>query len=525
MKGWPRTFYARISTIFLLLVLALGVGIAAIAFRAAGNLFGDVEQLLNRNYAKSIAEEIAPAVAQGFDSNKVAIVIRSLMILNPQVEIYILDETGKILGYYLNPNEAVYRAAVNLEPIRTFIESGGMRLGTNDDPRSPTRSKRFSAALLDMGGVPGYVYIILGGAQYDSSLRMIRNSYYLRAGIISFLLAVTCTLLLGLLLFFFLTRRLRVLREAVRAFERGDLGRRVDARGSDELGALGKAFNDMAGTIAADVEKLRLSERMRGELIGNISHDLRSPLASVQGCLETVLMKEGELAPEEKRKLLEIGLRNTESLHRLVEELFDLVKLETRQVQPQKESFSIAELAQDVVLKLAAQAEKAGVSMTVEAGGGVPPVSGDIGMIERVLTNLIENALRFTPQGGRVEVALGRGAPSTVQQGAPSTAQQGGPSTAPTENEVVQVSVRDTGTGIDPEDLPHIFERFYRADKSRDRSTGGAGLGLAIARQIVEMHAGRLEVESAPGRGTRFHFNLPVTHSSPFRDTFVTSRD
>jgi signal transduction histidine kinase len=497
--GRLRSFYARISTIFLLLVLALGGGIVVIAFNAAGSLFGDVEQLLNRDYARSIARELAPAVSEGFDDKRVMAAIHSMMILNPRVEIYILDAAGKILGYFLNPHETVYRRTVDLRPVLAFIESGGMRLSEGEDPRSATRSKRFSAAPLDMGGEKGFVYIILGGAQYDSSLRMIRSSYYLRAGVVAFSLAMAVTLVVGLTLFFLLTRRLRSLGDAVRGFEQGDLGRRVDARGADELGALGRAFNEMAGTIAADVEKLRQAERMRTELIGNISHDLRSPLASVQGYLETVLLKDGELAPDERRRFLEISLRNTESLRRLVEELFDLVKLETRQVQPRRESFSLAELVQDVVLKLAPLTEKAGLAVAIDAEDDVPHVHGDIGMIERVLTNLIENAVRSTPPGGSLTIGLRR------------------------EQEAVSVSVADTGSGIDPEDLPRIFERFYRADPSRDRSTGGAGLGLAIARQIVELHGSALEVESRPGEGARFRFRLPVTDSSSARDTSVTS--
>jgi signal transduction histidine kinase len=176
------------------------------------------------------------------------------------------------------------------------------------------------------------------------------------------------------------------------------------------------------------------------------------------------------------------------------------LRLETRQVQPRRESFSIAELAQDVVLKLAPLTEKAGLAVSIDAEKDVPPVFGDIWMIERVLTNLIENAVRFTPPGGSVAIGLRR------------------------EREAVTVSVADTGSGIDPQDLPRIFERFYRADPSRDRATQGAGLGLAIARQIVEVHGSALEVESSPGEGTLFHFRLPVTDSSSFRDTSVTSR-
>ncbi|MFI5369685.1 MAG: ATP-binding protein [Spirochaetia bacterium] len=491
------SFYGRLSTIFLLLILALGVGCVAIAFNSAGHLFNDVEQLLNREYARSVASEIGPLVAQGFSEERVRSAIHYMMVLNPMVEIYLLDDRGKILAYFLNPAEKIVRESVDLAPVTAFVDTAGGSLTQGEDPRSPTRLKPFSAAALQMGSAHGYVYIILGGERYDASLRRIRDSYYVRAGLVAFLLAVLSTVIVGLSLFSLLTRRLKSLSETVRGFERGELGRRVDARGRDELGALGRSFNEMAATIEADVEKLRLAERMRRDLIGNISHDLRSPLASIQGYLETMALKDPQLAPEERRRLLEISLRNASSLQKLVEELFELAKLDARQVQPAPEPVQIAELAQDVALKLAPQAEKAGVSLAVDRAAELPLVSCDIAMIERVLTNLIENALRFTPPAGSVRVDLS------------------------CRDDSVRVTVMDTGAGIDPEDLPHIFDRFYRADKSRDRSPGsggtteehagaGAGLGLAIARQIVALHGSVLEVESSPGKGARFSFSLSV---------------
>ena len=252
-----------------------------------------------------------------------------------------------------------------------------------------------------MGTATGYVYVILGGEQYDASLRMIRESYYLRAGLVAFLLAVLATLLVGLSLFFLLTRRLSSLADAVRGFERGELGRRVAVRGRDELGALGRSFNEMAATIEANVEKLRLAERMRRDLIGNISHDLRRPLTSVQGYLETMALKDAQLSPEERQRYLAISLRNMASLQRLVEELFELARLDARQVTVRPERLQIAELAQDVALKLAPRAQDTGVSITVEPEGDLPLVSCDVGLIERVLTNLVENAVRFTPPAAR----------------------------------------------------------------------------------------------------------------------------
>ena len=335
-----------------------------------------------------------------------------------------------------------------------------------------------------MGGSTGYVYVILGGERYDASLRMIRESYYLRAGFVAFLLALLATVVAGLALFSLLTRRLRSLAEAVRSFERGELGSRVDARGSDELGSLGRGFNEMAATIEASVEQLRNAERMRRDLIGNISHDLRSPLTSVQGYLETMALKDAQLSPEERQRFLSISLRNMASLRRLVDELFELARLDARQVTMKREQLQIAELAQDVALKMEPRARDSGVSIAVKPQGELPLVAADVGMIERVLTNLVENALRFTPRGGSVRLELGA------------------------ESEAVRVTVADTGSGISSEDLPHIFERFYRADRSRERDSDGAGLGLAIARQIVDLHGSALTVESSPGQGARFSFSL-----------------
>ena len=478
------SFYGRLSTIFLLLILLLGAGCIAIAFRSAQHLFDDVEQLLNRDTAKSIADELRPVVAQGWSADLVGSRIHLMMVLNPMVEIYLLDDTGKILAYFLNPAERIVRDAVDLGPIRAFVQSNGHRLMTGPDPRSSGRARPFSAAALQMGTATGYVYVILGGERYDASLRMIRESYYLRAGFIAFLLALLATLLVGLSLFFFLTRRLSLLADAVRGFERGDLGRRVAVRGKDELGALGRSFNEMAATIEANVEKLRQAERMRRDLIGNISHDLRTPLASVQGYLETMALKDAQLSGEERQRFLAISLRNMGSLQRLVEELFELARLDARQVTVRPERLQIAELAQDVALKLAPRAQGTGVSITVQPGGDLPLVSCDVGLIERVLTNLVENAVRFTPAGGSVRLELDRG-----------------------EGEV-KVTVADTGSGIAAEDLPHVFERFYRADKSRERAGGGAGLGLAIAQQIVGLHGSTLTVESTPGDGARFSFSL-----------------
>jgi signal transduction histidine kinase len=479
-----RSFYARISTIFLLLILALGGGSIAIAFTASGHLFDEVEQLLNRDYAGSIARELEPLVKGGYAEERVRGAIHYMMVLNPMVEIYLLNESGRIISYFGHPAERIPRSMIDLAPVKAFVAGGEGRLLLGQDPRSATQLKPFSAASLRIGGEPGYVYVILRGQSYQRSLEAIRDSYFLRAGLVTFLLALLATLLVGLSSFFLLTRRLRSLSQAVKAFERGELDRRARASGNDELGALGRSFNDMAASIEAGLGRLKLAEEQRRDLMANISHDLRSPLTSIRGYLERILLKDEQLDPGERRGFLRIVLKNVSGFQRLAEQLFELAKLEAGQARPKLESFQITELIQDVVLKLQPQAAAGSIALEAELPEGLEPVRADIGMIERVLTNLIENALRFTPARGKVRVS------------------------ASGEGQGVRVAVADTGRGIAPADLPRVFERFFHADADGDRS--GAGLGLTIARQIVELHGSRLEVRSRPGEGSLFHFLLPA---------------
>jgi signal transduction histidine kinase len=277
----------------------------------------------------------------------------------------------------------------------------------------------------------------------------------------------------------------------VRAFEGGDLDRRVAVHGSDELGELGRAFNEMVTSIQAGVEKLKLAEQQRSDLIASISHDLRSPVTSVRAHLETILLKGRALSDARGRELVKTSLKNVLSFQKLVEELFELAKLETKQVEPACEPFQLGELAQDVVLKLKPRAEEADITLDVDRPQELPPIFADIGMVERVLTNLIENSLSHTPSGGRVRLSI------------------------ECRGRITRISVSDTGSGIAAADLPRIFERFYRADGSRGRGTPGSGLGLAIAKEIVELHGGTIAAESRPGGGATFRITLPVGPMNP----------
>jgi signal transduction histidine kinase len=225
---------------------------------------------------------------------------------------------------------------------------------------------------------------------------------------------------------------------------------------------------------------------LRRELIANVSHDLRSPLASLRGYLETLRLKETTLSPAERRGCLDIALRQAEHLQTLIAELFELARLDFQGYRIEPEPVHLGELARDVAQKLGLAARNRRVTLSAEVEPGLGLVRADIGLIERTLTNLLDNALAHTPPGGRVVL-------SVRSQGARA---------------VVRVS--DNGSGIAPADLPRIFERFYRADKARPRDAKGSGLGLAIVKRIIELHDSEIRVESEPGRGTSFWFELAL---------------
>ena len=480
-----KSFYARLSLLFLLLILAIGSISLAIAFRSSEHLFDEVEQLLNREYASSIALELQPLVKDGFSKDGIKSAIHYMMVLNPMVEIYLLDDAGKILAYFTHPEEELLRHSIDLEPVERYLRHHEWAPVPGDDPRTIDERKPFSASRLQMGDEGGYVYVILRGQSFDRSLAVLRSNYYLKSGFITFLVALIITAGLGLSLFFLLTRRLRVLSNGVRTFQGGDLDHRIQVKGGDELSDLGTAFNEMAVSINDAMNRIRDAEKQRSELIANISHDLRSPLTSIRAYLETLKDKEDELSLSERQEFLEISLRNLSGYQQLVEELFELAKLESRQISLQKSIFNPAELVQDILMKLRPLAEQKFISLKWEPDMTVSGINGDIAMIERALSNILENAINHTPPKGNVAI--------TVKQA---------------ENEFI-FTIEDDGPGIASEDLPHVFERFFRADRSRNRSIPGTGLGLAISKEIAELHDGSIIAGQSSLGGALFSVIIP----------------
>lgn len=460
-----------------MLILLLGIVIVGIAFSASSHLFDEVGQLINREYASSIALELEPFVKDGFSEKNVHEAIHYMMVLNPLVEIYLIDSSGEILAYFAGKGNKIIRNSIDLLPVNDFISKSKELPILGDDPRSSKSKKPFSASILQMGDDKGFVYVILRGESYDRSINSLSSSYYLKTGISTLLLATIITLFLGLFLFFILTKRLRDLNKAVIGFKNGNYESRINIRGSDELSFLGETFNKMA-------ESIQKSDKQKNDLITNISHDLRSPLTSIRGHLETVILKDDKLDSIQRKEYLDITLKNIDSFQALVDRLFELAKLENNQIVPKIERFSLAELAQDVVMKLKPSGEKKNIALIIKQPTLDSRINGDIAMIERVISNLLENALNYSPSGSIIEI------------------------TFKLDLKFLVMCITDNGYGISQVNLPNIFERFYRGDKNSN--SAGSGLGLSIVKEIISLHKGHIDVKSTIDIGTTFTLSFPI---------------
>ena len=336
-------------------------------------------------------------------------------------------------------------------------------------------------------------FVAVGGALVLATQAMFDPARLAELSLYVLIAAASFALLAALCVYLVCTRRLQRLADGVDALAQGGFTAPLRVPGADahgdEIDRLAAHVERMSQRIAAQLGELDAVASRRRELLVNVSHDLRTPLTSMQGYLELLLMRHGTLPAAEARSYLETAVRHSERLGRLVGDLFELTRLEAHEALPQPEDFSLAELAYDVVQKFALDAKQRQIELraAADAACGALRVHADVGMVERVLENLIDNALRHTPAGGRVTIELA--ASAHVPQRA-------------------RLCVRDTGAGIAPEQLPGLFDRYERADRSAPGSAGG--LGLAIARHIVALHGGELAVRSTLGAGSCFEFDLPL---------------
>jgi two-component system OmpR family sensor kinase len=484
-----RTLYARLALALLVILVLVGGLFFVAGLASVRHFLSEVLQELNRDLAQHLVADSLPMENGEIQSEELEHIFHVLMVINPSIEVYLLDPTGEILAYSA-PKGIVVRDSVSLNPVYRFLEADSRLPILGDDPRDETGSKVFSAAPVGPTSDPeGFLYVVLAGQQWDSAVAMLQGSFILRLTTAAIAMGLLAALLIGLLVFGWITRRARDLERAMGDFRASGFREHrplVQGVGKerDEIDRLSRTFDAMAGRLVAQLDELEKTDELRRELVANISHDLRTPLTSLRGFLETMALKQANLSPQETKEYLRGAIRQTDRLSRLVADLFELARLESGTQEMEVETLALAELAQDAVQQFRLQADERGIDLQVEVPGGPAIVDGDMSLLARVLDNLLDNGLRFTSGGGQVTLGL-RESPQWVS-----------------------VEVRDTGCGIAPEDLPYVFDRFF-GRKQRDVESDHAGLGLAITKRIVELHGGTIEVASQLGHGTTFSVTLP----------------
>lgn len=326
-------------------------------------------------------------------------------------------------------------------------------------------------------GQAGAMTVVMGPLEATFLASVHKSLFWVGIGIMLVGLAASYALARSI------TVPLRKLSHAAEQLEQGNLGQTVMVESNDEVGHLAVIFNRMSQTLATNT-------KLRRELLANIAHELKTPLAVIQGHLEGMIDEVIEPSKEQLISLFEEAVR----LNRLIKDLRDLSLAEVRQLALEKRPTNINQLVMRTMHMLKPLADEKEIQVASRLADNLPEISVDSDRVSQVFYNILVNAIRYSPSRGSIEIST-----AIVMDQA----------------KYVQISFQDHGSGISPDDLPHVFDHFYRADKSRDRKSGGSGIGLAIVKQLVENHGGHVNVESILGKGSIFHVKLPIDLEPP----------
>jgi signal transduction histidine kinase len=448
------------------------------------------EQNLHLNLAEHLVQD-NPLIKKGvYDYKALENLFHTLMLLGPAFEFYFVDPDGEILTYSAQAGK-VKRTHINLSPLKRLIKDPTLTPLYGDDPRDQNKQKIFSAAAVyNQETLQGYMYIIIGGEAYDTTLSRIQANDSLYVKGIWLIAALLFLFIAMLLLFKFFTSPIKRLANDISQIEAAnyqltDSKLPVYSNKNNEIGHLSRGIQAMLNRIDEQFKALQQSDLRRRELLTHLSHDLRTPLASLQGFLEVLTSPTRQLSTQEQQHYLAVSNNNCHQLKRLIEQIFELANLENGQVKIKTETFNLGELIYDCIAKFSLTAQNKGIYLGVEPAICDFTVVADIAKLERVLSNLIDNAIRHTNHGDSINIRVTK-----------------------TQTEQLYVDVSDTGIGINKEELTAIFEPHYQASNANKAGRQQGGLGLAICKGLLKLMNSEINVHSELGKGTQFRFNL-----------------
>ena len=472
------------SVLLVSLFILMGCFLALMVSYSAQQYYQEVTQRLNRSIAMYIASE--KPLIEGGVVNSIALkeLAHQAMVINPGIEIYLIDKNGKIISHDL-PEEYVQLDHVDLGPIYQLLSDDAPFPLRNTNPGNRSKKTIFSVApVTDEGELQGYVYVVLEGKLAQDLAVGANQSYVLKLGFFG---------IGSLLVFFFgtiilivshLTSRLNKLKNDVVSFQFNNAPRENENPVGDEIDQLCDAFMHMRLRINEQIQEIQRVDKSRRDLIGNISHDLRTPITSMQGYVETLLLQSDKLTEKQAKHYMQTVYKHCLHIDGMVAELFELSRLDSHTIQPQIEEFSLAELLQDIAHEFQLSCDKKSINLETKLIQGDTRINADIRLMQRVFENLLANAVRHTPTGGKICLEM------------------------QVKAKHIMCKISDTGKGISPQEIPYIFDRLYQADSRAKHKDGTLGLGLAIVKRILDLHSSDISVKSAAVTGTCFSFSL-----------------
>ncbi len=470
-------------------MVIVGVLAVVIGQKSMQLYFEEQTQLKNRSIAMYVTQEyklFADTINNGHIIN---ILARQAMIINPIAEVYLLNPQGTVISHPF-PANTLQTDQVDLKPIQEFLDGSTNFPLRSTDPKQPGSDVIFSASeVIQDAQLKGYFYVVLNAS--GSSSLFTPLSHIGKISLLSLSIVFILSLVAGGLIIRRLSARLESLSNTMCNFSHQELmpeePTACDKKTvtGDEIDKLSAIFSGMAERIREQIQLLTESDQRRRELVSNISHDLRTPLVSVQGYLETLVLKNHSLSQEQRLAYLLTAEKGARRLSQLISDLFELSKLEAFDGQIKKEIFSLTELIYDTAQECQPEADKKSIQLVIKCPTNNIQANADISLIQRVFENLIGNAIQHTPRHGQITITL-----------------------APPTNQSIRITIDDTGPGINDEDLPFVFERYYQSPSQSGEFTSSTGLGLAIVKQALALHQSEIQVCNKAHSGAQFTFHL-----------------
>ena len=476
---YKSVFSKYLSIISLVVVLGFFAMTLFQVFLASNALAEDKRELLQEN-AENISLHTSASVREVHGPNNDVVYQLDgerleplLWLLSEAVDATVLvtDANGLVLMTAGDPDAKAFENTVSLEKI---VRNIGDKYYAINDLGGLYRERHYNAAVpvtLGDGVVLGYVF---ASAPADALAQTLKSN--LRIYLYSVLFALVLSLAFVWLMTDRFVRPLRQMAAASRSFARGDFSARVKVKGKDEVAQLGEALNNMAVSLSS-------VEMMRRSFIANVSHELKTPMTTIAGFIDGML--DGTIPQEKQAQYMKIVSDEVKRLSRLVRSMLDLSRIDSGELKMNTVRMDLTEIVGSVLVASEQRIEKKKLTITGMEECECLEVCGDYDLMNQVLYNLLDNAIKFTDEGGNIHIHLYR------------------------ENERVYVSIRNSGEGIPPEEMPQIFERFYKSDRSRSLDKNGVGLGLYIVHTVVRLHGGEISVRSVQGEYTEFTFWVP----------------